>query len=311
MKYLFLLLPVFAFSQTYQLEKIVIGSKRGLSEDVFSTYTEAISDFSSAGNRKALDVLEQMPGVSVNQSGAPGQQAFIHIRGSEARHVLVLIDGIRVNDPSSVDKSFNAALLNVGDIEKIEVLKGSQTLLYGSEAMGGVVNIITKKASAKNFVSAHAGFSRGFNLDHTLIKDNSILRAHFFHDQSEGVSAAAGGSEKDGFQNKGATLNLSRQFSEKFEGEWTYKVMDQFVETDTVDMSEPVDAQDDYSKSIQQVFSQKLNYNQEDSRFSYLLGANKMNRFNKSFGSVVGFNAFEFSNELQWQKNIESGSFTL
>lgn len=302
-----------AYSQTFELEKIVVGSKRGLSEEAFTGDVDSIDDFSSAGNEKVLDELRQLPGVSVSQSGAPGQQSTIFIRGSEARHVLVLIDGVRVNDPSNTDKFFNPSLLNVGDIEKVEVLKGSQSLLYGSEAIGGVVNIVTKKGNAENYIAAHAGFSQGLMLDNTHVKGNSVAHLHLYHEKSEGISAARSGDEKDGFENKGATFNFSTLFNNGLEGEWTYKVMDQFLETDTIDFatSKPVDAEDDYSKSIQQIFSQKLNLEREKSEFTYLLGANKVDRFNKSFGNVVGFNAFELTNELHWKRDTRDGSFLL
>lgn len=316
MKYLIAglpLLPVLAFSQTFELEKIIVGSKRGIEEDVYTGEVDSINDFVGAGNEKVIDELRQLPGVSISQSGAPGQQATIFIRGSEARHVLVLIDGVRVNDPSNTDKFFNSALLNVGDIEKIEVLKGSQTLLYGSEAMGGVVNIITKKGSSKNSVRVYSGFSRGVEFDNTLFIGDSVLHAYLYHEKSEGVSAARGGDEKDGFENKGVTLNYSRRFSDSFEGEWTYKLLDQFVETDTLDFvtSVPVDAIGDYSKSIQQIFSQKLKKASDNYEFSYLLGANKVDRSNKSFGTVNGFEAIEYTNELHWTRKEENGSWLI
>ena len=312
LKYLALLLPIAAFSQNYEIEKIVLSSKRALNEDAYIGDVETITDFTSTGSDKVLDELIQLPGVSISQSGAPGQQAAIYIRGSEARHVLVLIDGVRVNDPSNTDKFYNGALLNLGDIEKIEVLKGSQTLLYGSEAMGGVINVITKKGAARNFVSAFTGFSNGLDLDHTLVGDTTLFHLHLQHEKSEGISAAKNGDEKDGFENKGATLNFSKSFGKNFEGDWTYKVLDQFVETDTTDINWiPVDSDEDYSHSTQQIFSQKLDYKKSDYAVTYLLGGNKMDRYNKAFGSVYNFNAKEMTNELHFKKETQNGSYLL
>ena len=95
--------------------------------------------------RSAVDLLRQVPGVSVTENGGPGQSAFVRIRGAEARHTLVLIDGVRANDPSLGAGEFDFASLVPADIERIEVLRGPQSALYGSDAAGGVISIITRK----------------------------------------------------------------------------------------------------------------------------------------------------------------------
>lgn len=92
-----------------------------------------------------LDVLRQAPGVAAAANGGPGGTAFATIRGAESRHTLVLIDGIRVGDATSTGGEFNFANLVATDIERIEVLRGPQSALYGSDAIGGVINIITRK----------------------------------------------------------------------------------------------------------------------------------------------------------------------
>lgn len=304
-------MPLIAYSQNYKLEDVVISSKRELHESDFTVDVETIESFEDAGNEKLVDVLETLPGVSINQSGAPGQQATIRIRGSEGRHVLVLIDGVRVNDPSDPNKSFNPSLFNVGDIERVEVLKGSQTLLYGSDAIGGVVNIITKKGSVKDSVIVSSGYSRGLQLNKTFTTGNTIIHTHLFHDKAEGISAVAGGDEDDGYENKGATFNFYHSFSEKFEGDWTYKVVNQFSETDNTNFSTgtPIDSDGDYAKNIQQVFSQKLDYKLGTAKLSHLLGYNKIDRFNKFGSFVLGTYGEELTNEIHWNQNVENGSY--
>lgn len=92
-----------------------------------------------------LDVLRNLPGVSVSENGGPGHLSTVFIRGAEARHTLVLIDGIRVGDPSSTGGEFDFSNLVATDIDRIEILRGPQSALYGSDAIGGVINIITRK----------------------------------------------------------------------------------------------------------------------------------------------------------------------
>jgi vitamin B12 transporter len=91
------------------------------------------------------DVLRTVPGVSLTETGGPGGVTSLRLRGNDARHTLVLVDGVRVNDPTDVGGGYNFAGLSALDIERIEVLRGPQSALYGSDAIGGVVNIITRR----------------------------------------------------------------------------------------------------------------------------------------------------------------------
>lgn len=304
--------PQILIAETYELEKVVVGSKREMRSDEIVSGVDTLEDFQGKAQSKVIDELSTLPGISITQSGAPGQQSAIFIRGSEARHVLVIVDGVRMNDPSNTEKFFNASLLNLSDIEKIEVLKGSQSLLYGSEAIAGVINIVTKKGGTKNWVSATSGFSRGLALDNTLLFDKGLFHINAYHEESEGVSAATSGDEKDGFENKGVTINGSYAFSKRWEGDWTYKVLDQFVETDGIDSNDvPVDALGDYSKSVQQIFSLKLKRRGEEWDFDYLIAGNLIGRNNKVSGEVYNFNAIEASNELHWTKKTSTSNFLL
>lgn len=92
-----------------------------------------------------VDVLRGVPGLDITETGGPGSTTNIRLRGGSTGQTLVLIDGIRVNDPSGAGSDFDVAMLAPGLIDRIEVLRGPQSALYGSDAMGGVVNIITRR----------------------------------------------------------------------------------------------------------------------------------------------------------------------
>jgi vitamin B12 transporter len=96
---------------------------------------------------QVADMLTRTPGITLTQNGGPGGVASIFIRGADSDETLVLIDGVKVNDPSDPATSYDFSNLYAGDIARIEVLRGPQSTLYGSEAMGGVVNIITAAAT--------------------------------------------------------------------------------------------------------------------------------------------------------------------
>jgi len=116
-------------------------------------------DISAKHLTTAADALRTVPGVDVIRSGGPGQPTAVYLRGANANHTLVLVDGVEMNDPSSTDGSFDFANLQTDNIERIEVLRGAASAAYGSDAMGGVINVITKKGkgSAKFTGTAEGG----------------------------------------------------------------------------------------------------------------------------------------------------------
>src|SRR4030043_83691 len=92
-----------------------------------------------------LEALRDVQGLDVVQTGGAGSHTSIFLRGANSEHTLVMIDGVEVNDPISPGRSYDFANLTVDNIERIEVIRGPQSTLYGSDAIGGVVHIIKQK----------------------------------------------------------------------------------------------------------------------------------------------------------------------
>ena len=118
--------------------------------------------------RYVTDLLRQVPGIAVSQSGVPGSQTQVRMRGAEANHVLVLIDGARANDPATGDE-FRWEFLTTANIERIEIVRGPQSAIWGSDALAGVINIITRSGASGPSLDAyvetgsHDALSNGVN----------------------------------------------------------------------------------------------------------------------------------------------------
>jgi len=142
------------------------------------------ADIEREQERTLPDVLAGVPGLNVVQTGGPGGQTSVFIRGTNANHTKVFIDGIDVSDPSSSGGAFDFSQILASDIERVEVLRGPQSGLYGSDAIGGVINIITKKGSgaAKIRASVEGGSFGTFN--QTAGVSGSVSRFNYDFDVS-------------------------------------------------------------------------------------------------------------------------------
>ena len=99
----------------------------------------------NSGERSLLGVLRTVPGLDIVRSGGYGQQTSGFVRGANSDHTKVLLDGMPINDPSNPNRAFDFANFSLNNVERVEVLRGPQSTLYGSEAIGGVINIVTKR----------------------------------------------------------------------------------------------------------------------------------------------------------------------
>jgi vitamin B12 transporter len=106
-------------------------------------------DIATQQYRAAPDIFATVPGLNVVQTGGPGGQTSVFMRGTNSNHTKVLIDGIDVSDPSTPNGAFDYAHLLAADIQQLEVLRGPQSGLYGSDAIGGVISIVTQKETAR------------------------------------------------------------------------------------------------------------------------------------------------------------------
>lgn len=176
------------------LPEIVVSATRNptLAAEVASSVTVITADEIERRQLRTLaDVLRDVPGLNLVQTGGPGGLTSVFLRGTNANHTKVLIDGVDAGDPSSANGGFDFAHLRTGDIERVEVLRGPQSGLYGSDAIGGVINIITKTgagpARVTGFVEggSFGTFNQGVGLSGSLQRFSyAVNAAHFRSDDT-------------------------------------------------------------------------------------------------------------------------------
>ena len=169
---------------------------------------------------QASDLLRLSPGVAVSQVGPLGSQTQVRLRGAEANHTLVFIDGIAANDPASSGE-FRFETLQSDGIERIEILRGPQSALWGSEAIGGVISVTTRLPGDRpvTFGQAEAGSFGTYRVNGgiSIGEERAGLVALASHSSGDGIDAFGAGGERDGYRN--TSLSLKGIFQPTPDGE--------------------------------------------------------------------------------------------
>lgn len=207
--------PVFAGS----VETVVVSATRTEQPQQRTGESVSVLDSATLQNLQTVsltDALVLTPGIVVDRNGAAGQPTTVSVRGAESGQTLVLIDGVRINDPSGTDDGAILGDVLVNNIDRVEVLRGPQSTLYGSDAIGGVIDVFSKRGGDSPF--AFAASAEGGSLDtyHLNTAAHGTVgtvdfgaAANFIH--TNGISAADkrnGNPETDGYRNLGLTGNV-------------------------------------------------------------------------------------------------------
>ncbi|WP_262693892.1 TonB-dependent receptor plug domain-containing protein [Kordiimonas aquimaris] len=158
---------------------------------------------------RLVDVLATLPGIAVQRTGSVGGQTQLRLRGAEANQTLILIDGVEANDPAAGDEVQLEHLVTTG-IERIEIIRGPQSAAWGSDALAGVINIVTKKGTGDLSLGAHAeaGSFGTFNGGFTASGggDGWHLNGGFNYLDASGTNVSRVGDEDDGYRNVTANV---------------------------------------------------------------------------------------------------------
>jgi len=269
--------------------------------------------------KTVLDVLREIPGISVAQQGGPGKLTYVTMRGANSNHTLVILDGVEMNDPSSPNNAFDFSSLNAKEIDRIEVVRGPQSTLYGSDAVAGVVNIITKKGNGQPQFSfeGEGGTNNYYRSNLSALGSLGKLNYAIVASQSasDGVSAANsvyGNSEKDGFSNSALSSRLDYEINEN----WSTGVIYKFLKTKAdLDQNEKLgDDPNNTYKQEEHIVKANLAALSFNGVWQQNLSATYIKRFTNSLDLVDAVhpstssdafnNAYRF--KIDWQNNIYS-----
>jgi vitamin B12 transporter len=170
------------------------------------------SQLDSSQTVSVADLLRSVPGVAVTRQGGTGAQTSVFVRSAESSQTLVLIDGVRVNDPSSPNAAYDFGAMLSGNIESVEILRGPNSVIWGSQAIGGVINVqsatpIQKFEGRARIEGGSLGSYLGqANLAGTSGIVSGSVGAGYY--QTDGISALKTGTETDGYRQFNANAKL-------------------------------------------------------------------------------------------------------
>ncbi len=236
------------------------------------------------------DLLRSVPGFAVSQSGGPGTQTQLRVRGSEANHILVLVDGIIANDPASADEfQFQYALTS--NIERIEILRGPQSATWGTDALSAVVNIIQKKSfddEAVSFSVETGSFdTSSANVDAVHATDKYRAWAGISSLKSDGTNISRLGNERDGSNNTSLNAGLDIRLSETVSIGLLGRHVDSESDFDDIDFfvtGLPVDA-DRETRANRTYWQGEIRIRPAGSAWSGALSVNHISTDNQNFAN--------------------------
>ncbi|MGE6793202.1 TonB-dependent receptor domain-containing protein [Pseudomonas guineae] len=218
------LTPLAAHADPLEPQPLIVTSGRHaepIQQATAATTVFTRQDIERLQVRSVAELLERVPGVSVSRTGGAGSQTGLFVRGTSTAQTLVLVDGQRIAAAPSGTSSLE--FLSPEQIERVEVVRGARSALYGSDAIGGVVQIFTRQGSGdglKPYVRLGAGSNQTFERSLGVSGGDAYTRFNLGAalDETQGIDATrddfGANGDDDAYRNKSLTLNLSHRFND-------------------------------------------------------------------------------------------------
>ncbi len=287
---LVVLLSSSTFAKNVELEKITITTPTKSEQSLLNTTANVdvitSQQLEMRGYKTLGEALSTISGIQVSQNGGFGQSNSIKIRGFDSKRVLVLVDGIRYNNPTSLSGAQFSDLLT-SNIEQIEIVKGPQSGIWGADASAGVINIITKKATQDGFRASINGEYGTYNtqkygLNTSYKQDFFDISLNLQRLTSDGFSAQvpkgelAKNYEDDGYENSSADIRVGLNISKKDRVELFYNIIDS--KTDFDGWNAP-DDKNETAESKEQFFGVSYSRNADNYKTKLYLNRSKFERY--------------------------------
>ncbi len=216
--------PSIAHAEDSSSDIIIVTASRGaqpLSKTGQSVTVITAEEIETRQSNAVADLLRTVPGVTFTRNGGLGTSTSVNIRGADSDQTVALIDGVKLNDPSSTGGGVDFGNLLTGNISRIEVVRGSQSVLWGSQAIGGVVNIITREPTKDLTFNAQAEY--GWRKTGQVVGNvsgkfgpvsASIGAGYLRSDSISTYNEARGATERDGYKNYGANAKFNIALSD-------------------------------------------------------------------------------------------------
>ena len=310
-----------------QAEEVVVSAtKTPVPVSQVTSAVEVITaqDMKKQNIRNVADALRLAQGLAVFSNGGPGTEVNARIRGGSSSQTLVLIDGAIVN--SGTLGSYNFANLTTDNIERVEILRGAQSMLWGSDAMGGVINIVTKRGqgplSATGFMEygSFASLREGGTVSGKQgAVDYSFSLSRWDTSSFSAVNYRRGASERDSYRNWQGSGRIGVDLPKDGRLDFTMRWMNSDVQLDSVSATSPSDVYGSKNRSQEYVFSgsyeqpltgwwsQKLTLARAQEASQFLPGTLQRSLITGAFSTPFGTpNEIRvLSNRLEWQHNFQ------
>ncbi len=305
----------FAFAAT-ELEVINVEATKDIERFTFSSSSEISSrELETQPLGIVSPELKKIPGVIAVQDGGPGGRISVFIRGTESRHVSFTLDGLKLNDTGNTDRQFDASFITAPFVKNVTIYKGPQAVLYGSDALGGMVEMTSRKGENAPETRLNINAGSFGTIGSTLGNDwktgnnSGTLTATRFH--SDGISRLNEkryhGDEKDATDITQLTSSSHHPWAPKFQTDFLFSYLHGKAEQDgfTDDNSFDIGRTDQY------IIQQRTNY--ELGNFQAISLRNSLNRFQRNNNSLAlgseFFNGDLIQNELIHRMEIGPHGF--
>lgn len=307
-----------ASTASYAQSEIVVTALR-TPTNIENTGTQVtIVDSDEIKNRQTASVAEilaTLPGITIDRSGNMGSFSSVRIRGAEGAQTLVLLDGVRMNDVAEPAAGFDFGSLVTGNIDRIEVLRGPSSVLWGSQAVGGVVSLSTRSPSEALTSTARGEYGYADTVRTYADASDTLGPVSYLvgggYERSDGIYAAADGSERDGFRAAAANAKVGIRLSDNVNLDLRSNYLGtrfsfdgfpppSYTLADTSEYSE-TNSLSGYAGLNVSLFDNKVK-----NRLSY--SRVKINRYNYEDNDVENFHSAGINERFEYQSTIALGS---